>query len=416
MNKCGTSPAVILIATLTLLMTTTNVRPEAHIKTHQVTDKILILECVDQGSANVTVYKGEKGLLVVDAGYWGTREKLAEAMANVGNGKVHTLILTHGHGDHAGGNRPISAGVTIVAHENAANRLELDFGFMGEESPIAMPTVSVTDTMTIDFEGEKIHLVHYPRAHTDGDIIVHFANSGVVCTGDLSFSEKLPFVHISRGGTFTGLLKSLTTIMDTYGDDVTYVPGHGKTMNREELAAWSNEVVRMVEIVGKGVDDGMGVDELVAADVLKEWDALSDPVYTTKEFLIQLIYQDKVYAGNPPKPIGDVIRAVVLEKGIEAGIKMYRDLWANDREQYDFNVGELNTLGYNLMARGMLDEAVAIFQLNVEYYPEHFATYDSMGEAFMNRGDTALAIQNYEKSLELNPDNENAEVMLGKLR
>ncbi len=62
------------------------------------------------------------------------------------------------------------------------------------------------------------------------------------------------------------------------------------------------------------------------------------------------------------------------------------------------------------------DDAVAVFELNVELLPQDANAYDSLGEAFMTRGDTEKAIANYEYSLELNPDNDNAVQMLDKLR
>lgn len=57
-----------------------------------------------------------------------------------------------------------------------------------------------------------------------------------------------------------------------------------------------------------------------------------------------------------------------------------------------------------------------MFQLNVEAYPSSANVYDSLGEAYMLNGDQALAIKNYEKSLELDPANGNAVEMLKKLR
>jgi Tfp pilus assembly protein PilF len=54
--------------------------------------------------------------------------------------------------------------------------------------------------------------------------------------------------------------------------------------------------------------------------------------------------------------------------------------------------------------------------MNVRLYPESWNVYDSLGEAQAKAGDTALAIQNYEKSLQLNPQNEPGKAALAKLR
>jgi Flp pilus assembly protein TadD len=61
-------------------------------------------------------------------------------------------------------------------------------------------------------------------------------------------------------------------------------------------------------------------------------------------------------------------------------------------------------------------EAIRVFQLNVELHPQSWNVYDSLGEAFMKNGDKAAAIQNYTKSLDLNPKNANATEMLKKLQ
>jgi tetratricopeptide (TPR) repeat protein len=76
----------------------------------------------------------------------------------------------------------------------------------------------------------------------------------------------------------------------------------------------------------------------------------------------------------------------------------------------------LNMLGYRLLQSDRVDEAIEIFKLNVEEYPDAFNPYDSLGEAYMEAGELELAVENYEKSLELNPDNTNAVAMLERIR
>jgi cytochrome c-type biogenesis protein CcmH/NrfG len=61
-------------------------------------------------------------------------------------------------------------------------------------------------------------------------------------------------------------------------------------------------------------------------------------------------------------------------------------------------------------------DAIAVFQLNVEMFPDDWNAYDSLGEGYMAHGDRGLAIANYERSLVLNPKNDNGTRMLAKLR
>ena len=117
----------------------------------------------------------------------------------------------------------------------------------------------------------------------------------------------------------------------------------------------------------------------------------------------------------PKLPLADLLFKTVNEKGVAAAVAQYRDLKANRPKVYDFSEPQLNRLGYQLLQAKKTKEAIEVFKLNVEAYPEGFNTYDSLGEAYMIDGNTELAIQNYKKSLELNPNNTGASVVLKRL-
>lgn len=127
----------------------------------------------------------------------------------------------------------------------------------------------------------------------------------------------------------------------------------------------------------------------------------------------------KILYNQPYEPskmsIATTLEKTIRDKGIEAGIDEYRRLKIKMSSEYDFSEPELNTLGYRLMGTGKLKEALEIFKLNVEAYPKGFNTYDSLAEAYMNMKERELAIQNYKKSLELNPNNTGAVEMLKRL-
>ena len=119
---------------------------------------------------------------------------------------------------------------------------------------------------------------------------------------------------------------------------------------------------------------------------------------------------------EPPKiSIIALLDKTINEKGIAAAIAQYRELKAKQSATYDFAEPELNRLGYQLMGSGKTKEAVEIFKLNVEAYPQSFNTYDSLAEAYMSLNERDLAISNYKKSLELNPKNTNAVDVLKRL-
>jgi tetratricopeptide (TPR) repeat protein len=111
-----------------------------------------------------------------------------------------------------------------------------------------------------------------------------------------------------------------------------------------------------------------------------------------------------------------------LARGLESGgfdearVDFDRERRELSPESWYVHRVDINALGYRMLADERFVDAVGVFELYVELLPQDFNAYDSLGEAFMMRGDTEQAIASYERSLELNPDNDNAVQMLEKLR
>ena len=75
-----------------------------------------------------------------------------------------------------------------------------------------------------------------------------------------------------------------------------------------------------------------------------------------------------------------------------------------------------NATGYSFLRDKKLKEAIEVFKLNVKMYPKAWNTYDSLGEGYAAMGDKNLAIENYEKSIKLNPENKTGIEILKKLK
>jgi hypothetical protein len=130
-----------------------------------------------------------------------------------------------------------------------------------------------------------------------------------------------------------------------------------------------------------------------------------------------LIFDVELISVRKPKiSIVDTLMTVCLKKDVQTAIEVYYDLKDEYENKYNFSELELNTLGYRLLQTGHTKDAIEIFKLNVDQFPKSSNVYDSLGEGYMNDGNTKMAIKNYEKSLKLNPDNENAKKMLEKLK
>jgi tetratricopeptide (TPR) repeat protein len=115
------------------------------------------------------------------------------------------------------------------------------------------------------------------------------------------------------------------------------------------------------------------------------------------------------------KSIAETLSATIASRGVDAAVQQYHELKAAAPTTYNFAERELNGLGYTLLHSHQLQDAIRIFQLNVELYPQSSNVHDSLGEAYLNAGDKARAIASYRKAVELNPKNGNAVQILQRL-
>ena len=117
----------------------------------------------------------------------------------------------------------------------------------------------------------------------------------------------------------------------------------------------------------------------------------------------------------PKKSIARTLIGTIKAENVKNAIELYHKLKKEHSEEYNFNPQELNTLGYALLQEKRFNDAIEVFLLNTEIFPKNSNAYDSLAEAYMAKGDKKLAIINFAKSLELNPNNTNAVEQLSRL-
>lgn len=118
--------------------------------------------------------------------------------------------------------------------------------------------------------------------------------------------------------------------------------------------------------------------------------------------------------GGGLPPALKLLRVELVKRGFENAVAIAAELKSKDAK---FTLGEddLNLWGYHLAEDGKIKEAIEVLKLNVSLYPASANTYDSLAEAYETAGDKALAVKNYQRSLELDPTNANAVQHLRKL-
>lgn len=124
------------------------------------------------------------------------------------------------------------------------------------------------------------------------------------------------------------------------------------------------------------------------------------------EFTIsgRIFNMEKIAYRSREKPsIGEVLEEVVESDGTVAAVRRYHELKSTSPDGYEFGVSELNKLGYRLLQRERVDDAVEIFRLNLSAHPDSGGALDSLAGAYAKAGNRRAAIENARRSLQIEP-------------
>lgn len=113
--------------------------------------------------------------------------------------------------------------------------------------------------------------------------------------------------------------------------------------------------------------------------------------------LVNILY-DQPYE-IPKVAINESIGKVVMNRGVAAAIEQYKKLKVDKPNKYDFSQKQLSRLGHQLMGLDRHAEAVEIFKLNMQEFPQSPNTYFGFGNALFQSGDTAQSLINFKKAL-----------------
>lgn len=114
---------------------------------------------------------------------------------------------------------------------------------------------------------------------------------------------------------------------------------------------------------------------------------------------VHLVNPDK--SPRPKPSVGRAVASVYRTAGLQAAIKRYRTLRATVPDSWRFDEQELNVVGYWLLGKKAVEDAITIFQLNVEMYPEAPNPHDSLGDAFLAAGRVQEAVASYRRAVAL---------------
>jgi glyoxylase-like metal-dependent hydrolase (beta-lactamase superfamily II) len=192
----------------------------------------MIFETVEVGPLGVNCYvlgcPTTREGVVVDPG--GDVSRIAEIVKRHGL-RIRTIINTHGHFDHVGGNRQAVADFAAPLMIHQADAVMFDrvsdvarmYGMQGENSPPA--DAFLTDGQEISFGNHTIKVLHTP-GHTKGGCCLYLMAENMVITGDTLFADSIGRTDLP-GGSHEELLQSIRAKLFTLPEDVSAYPGHG---------------------------------------------------------------------------------------------------------------------------------------------------------------------------------------------
>ncbi|NND89061.1 MAG: MBL fold metallo-hydrolase [Flavobacteriaceae bacterium] len=244
-----------------------------------VKDSIYVLK---NRGGNIGLSIGKDGIYMIDSQFENISEENLEAIRLLSDKPIRLLVNTHHHGDHTGGNDAFKmTGAMVIAHDNVTNRLqrskkqqagskrneqleaarekirekvskaELEadpkkYERMAEEAAgdltsymedvANVPTITFEKALEFNFN-EKIDLIHVQRAHTDGDVIVHFTESNVIHTGDVFFAGRYPYIDLNSRGSVDGAITALGVIANLADEQTLIIPGHGDISTKQDVKA-----------------------------------------------------------------------------------------------------------------------------------------------------------------------------------
>lgn len=253
---------------------------KVEIKTENINEGLSVLF---GAGGNIAVSHGEDGTVLIDDQFAPLTDKITAAIADLDAEPVKFLINTHWHGDHTGGNENFGKkGALIMAHDNVRIRL----ADKNDGDGAQLPVVTYEQGVKLHLNGDVIDIVHMPHAHTDGDSVLFWQKANVVHMGDIYFNKvTLPYIDLSSGGSASGMLAAVESVLARIDDETVVIAGHGPISHKAELQQYANMLSTVIAVVEKAKAQGKSLSEIQAMKPAAQWDTNPDAFIKGNSFV-----------------------------------------------------------------------------------------------------------------------------------
>ena len=254
------------------------------------------------GGGNTAIFVMADGVALVDTKINGYGQDIIAHVAELTDKPITTVINTHTHFDHSGGNTELPDTVEFVVHENTRAQMARETcepvtncdAFKGANAKY-LPRTTYSDRMSLFAGPDQIDLYHFGRGHTDGDTFVVFKAARTLHTGDMFQRKGLPFIDVANGnGSATEFGATLRKAVAGIPDVGTVIPGHNPTpVAWAEFVDFSGFYNDVVSKARNGKAAGRSVDEVVAAyRVPDEYSGFAAPERSLRT-TVQYVYEGR---------------------------------------------------------------------------------------------------------------------------
>lgn len=256
--------AVAVIGALSLHPATSQSPATSSLKTIEIQKLKDNLYVLSGGGGNSAVFVTDLGVVLVDTKLAGWGQPMLDKIKTITAKPVTTIINTHSHADHIGGNESFPTSVEIIAQENTRLNMDKLEIFSGPNVNF-LPKLMFKEKMVLGSGKSRVDLYYFGPGHTSGDAWVVFPALRVAHVGDMLGSKGLPAVDPANGGSVLKYSETLAKAAGTLTNIDTIITGHGPLMNMKDFQEYVQFNRDFRDAVVSGYNHGFGLSEVAEA-------------------------------------------------------------------------------------------------------------------------------------------------------